>query len=65
MFRSAKSLVSERSIIHLRNAGNVLAPADPASTAVVTPLATLAGSGGIPKPDAPRKHAHVNLLDRE
>ena len=48
MFSSAKSLVSARARVCLRNAPNVSAPAEPASSAVVTPLAALLMSGSTP-----------------
>jgi hypothetical protein len=48
MFSWANRRVADVSMTYLRKPGNVSAPADPASTAVVTPFATQCGSGSIP-----------------
>lgn len=45
--------VSAVLMTYLRSPGNVWAPADPASIAVVTPLAMQLGSAGIPKGATP------------
>ncbi len=48
MFRNARILVLQRSMTYLRRPGNVWAPAEPASTAVVTPRPRQCSSGSIP-----------------
>ena len=54
MFSSATRRVALTSMTYRRNAGKVDAPAEPASTAVVTPRRRKCGSGSIPKGGTPQ-----------
>ena len=48
MLRNGRIRVAATSITYLRNAGKVRAPAEPASTTVVVPVARQWGSGSMP-----------------
>ena len=61
MLSWAKMRVALTSMMNLRKPGKVSAPAEPASTAVVTPRAKQVGSGSTPKWLTPQIHVDVQV----